>query len=133
MKMTVVDAGRDASGEPHISDCMFHRCLEHIGVPALNDSESTGAECGACEAEKLYHVHAQLLGVMDAFGARLITSSIYKSHIQKCIDRLNFLEPGAGDSMLKELAEDYQKQIIRRRQIEGRWAAAMAEGAKTNG
>lgn len=126
MKMTLSDPAAAANEEPRVSACMFHRCLEHMNVPGLNDTETSGAECGACEAEKLYHVHAQLIGVMDAFGARLITSSIYKSHIQKCIDRLNFLEENAGDRMLQELGEDYQKQIIRRREIEARYAATIA-------
>lgn len=133
MKMTLTDAGARANEEPRVSACMFHRCIDHMAVPALNESETSGAECGACIAVELHYVEReQLWPVLDAFGARLVTSSIYKSHIQKCIDRLNFLQPGAGDGMLEELATDYQKQIIRRRQIEARYALAL-EGAKAHG
>ena len=41
---------------PSIEDCLFHRCMDHKAVPQFNQNEASGAECGACIAEKKPYV-----------------------------------------------------------------------------
>lgn len=106
--------------EPPISALLYARCAEHYQVKQLNATESDGAECGACIGEEVKFLNATLLDLLDVLGARLLASSIRKDHLQRCIDRLNFVMPGAGDSMLQELANDFQQHTQRRLWIEGR-------------
>lgn len=126
MKAVKDDADLPVNMEPPISACLYHRCREHFQVPALNDSESDGAECGACIADEVrFCRYEQLLPILDILGSRLIASAIRKAHLQKCIDRLNFIEPGAGDSMLQELGEDFKRHTLRRQWLEGKYDDAL--------
>jgi hypothetical protein len=115
------DPDRPPNQAPSIEDCRAHRCKDHFAVPALNASEADGAECGACIAEELAFVEReQLWPVLDILAARLLASSIRKEHLQRCIDRLNFLAKGAGDQMLEELSKDFQRRTLRRQWIDGK-------------
>lgn len=38
--------------QPHLTDCLLHRCQRHYDVPQFNSSEHSGAECGACIAQE---------------------------------------------------------------------------------
>ena len=56
------------SDNPHISDCLAHRCLPHREVPIQNRTESTGAECGGCIAIERDEARAGLTHLKAAIG-----------------------------------------------------------------
>jgi uncharacterized small protein (DUF1192 family) len=36
----------------HISNCLFHRCLNHLHINQYNANEAAGSECCACAVEE---------------------------------------------------------------------------------
>lgn len=124
MKMVNPAADVPSNAEPPISACIYHRCLEHRDVRQINDSEGEGGECGACIGEQVAFLENTLLDVLDILAARLLASSMRKDHLQRCIGLLNFLEPGAGDRMVKELADDWGRTTIRRQMIDVKYSTA---------
>lgn len=80
---------------------MFHRCDRHEKVPKLNEEEATGAECGACLLELLTTTRAQLLLALDGYAERLEHAHELRKLLDSARERLNILQPGAGDYLTK--------------------------------
>lgn len=84
--------------KPKLEDCLFHRCERHETVPMLNaEEEGTRSECGACIAEEMLAMKAQLVLVLDGYAERMIYSHTLRLQLAQARDRLNLLSPGAGD------------------------------------
>lgn len=101
MKLT---RGEPVDGRlPSVSDCMAHRCAEHLSVPPLNSTENSGAECGVCcgvwLAGKAADEFQSLLmyPVLDAYADRLTHHALLRQKLRSARDRLNLLQAGAGD------------------------------------
>lgn len=93
--------------QPSLSDCVFHRCARHDLVPALNfTEEQTHSECGACVAEGLLAVKAQLVLALEGYADRLTYSHALQVKLDAARARLNILSPGAGDFLDKEDEDD---------------------------
>lgn len=94
-------------GYPTAEQCVYHRCARHEKVPALNHTEEvTHSECGACVAEAMLTREAQLFLVLDGYGERLAYSHRLKELLTGARERLNILQPGAGDYLDEFEAEE---------------------------
>lgn len=83
---------------PSIEACLFHRCTRHEEVKQLNNTEEqTGSECGGCIAELMLTREAQLILALDGYAERLAYSHRLKELLETARNRLNLLQPGAGD------------------------------------
>jgi hypothetical protein len=83
---------------PTVAQCLYHRCDDHASVPMLNRAEGPGqSECGACIAEELLAVKAQLLLALDGYAERLTYGRALARKLESARARLNLLSPGAGD------------------------------------
>lgn len=82
--------------------CLFHRCDAHENVRQLNATEEdTGSECGACIAEEMLALKAQLMLVMDGYAERLAYCADLRQKLDSARARLNLLSPGAGDELIE--------------------------------
>lgn len=64
-----------------VCDVIMIRCIRHVSVPQQNSSESTGAECGGCIAEKLYQLRDKVERYASsiAFGSPLTNQEVADS------------------------------------------------------
>lgn len=88
---------------PRASDVVAIRCFEHAGIPPRNDMDNDGGECGICVAVQLAErlaasaLDEARLEILDGYAARLSYCAMLRSKIQSARDRLNLMQPGAGD------------------------------------
>lgn len=109
MKMIRQDPNLPASMTPPVTHCLFHRCARHEAVPQLNAACPDDSECGGCLGEEVWGLERHAFWpVLDVLASYLRQSSIVKMQLQRCVDRLNELQPGAGDALLTELVEQYR-------------------------
>lgn len=89
--------------DPRLEQCVFHRCTAHLNVPQLNANEGVEegitSECGACIAEEMLTIKAQLLLALDGYAERLAYSHTLAQTLDVARARLNLLSPGAGDAL----------------------------------
>lgn len=112
--MKLAKPNPEDAGIPNIDRCLAHRCERHRKVGLLNESEATGAECGACLAEDTFGLwNVMLPDILDGYAARLTHHAILKAKLSEARVRLNLLQPGAGDFLadddLEQLAELREK------------------------
>lgn len=90
---------------PSLDQCRYHRCERHGDVKQLNATEPTDAECGACIAEEMLAIKAQLLLSLDGYAERMIYAHALRQMLASARDRLNLLSPGAGDEFALAAAD----------------------------
>lgn len=93
---------------PRAADVVAIRCAEHGNVPPTNSNDNDGSECGICVgvtlAERLAAsaMDEAQRDILDGYANRLTYCAMLRSKLASARDRLNLLQPGAGDFLTED-------------------------------